>query len=59
MGGSLPQYIFADEIGVPYIWSAYANWDQQNHGPNENMDLGCFLQAIKISATVLHRLTIA
>ncbi|MFO0997296.1 MAG: M20/M25/M40 family metallo-hydrolase [Alphaproteobacteria bacterium] len=56
LGGSIPQYAFVDALGIPCIWSAYANWDEQNHAPNENMVLDLFIQSIKISANVFHSL---
>ncbi len=56
LGGSIPQYAFVDALGVPCIWSAYANWDEQNHAPDENMVLDLFIQSIKISANVFYSL---
>ena len=56
LGGSIPQYAFVEGLGVPCIWSAYANWDEGNHAPDENMQLDLFLQAIRISASVFARL---
>ncbi|MGE0272316.1 MAG: M20/M25/M40 family metallo-hydrolase [Alphaproteobacteria bacterium] len=57
LGGSIPQYAFVEGLGVPCIWSAYANWDEQNHAPNENMVIDLFIQSIKMSANVFHSLS--
>lgn len=57
LGGSIPQYAFVEGLGVPCIWSAYANWDEQNHAPNENMVIELFIQSIKMSANVFHSLS--
>ena len=56
LGGSIPQYALVEALGTPCIWSAYANWDEDNHAPNENMALDLFIQSIKMSASVFHRL---
>ena len=56
LGGSIPQHAFVDGLGVPCVWSAYANWDEGNHAPDENLRLELFVQAVKISAAVLARL---
>ena len=55
LGGSIPQYAF-DALRLPCMWAAYANTDEQNHAPNENLDLECFRQSIAISATLFHSL---
>jgi len=56
LGGSIPQYAFVEGLGVPCIWSAYANWDEHNHAPDENMVVELYIQAIKMSANVFHAL---
>ena len=56
LGGSIPQYAFVEGLGVPCVWSAYANWDEGNHAPDENMRVDLFIQAIKMSASVFTRL---
>ena len=56
LGGSIPQYAFVEALGTPCVWSAYANWDEDNHAPNENMDVELFVQSIKMSANVFHTL---
>ncbi len=56
MGGSLPVYIWPKVLEAPSILVPYANFDQGNHSPNENMDVDYFLQGIKNTCSIIHRL---
>ncbi len=51
-GGSLPDYAFARDLGLPLVKVPYANVDEANHAPNENMELAKFYAGVKISASV-------
>lgn len=51
-GGTSPQSVFHDELGIPCLWNAYANWDEGNHGPDENLDIDLYLEGIKQSAAI-------
>jgi acetylornithine deacetylase/succinyl-diaminopimelate desuccinylase-like protein len=53
MGGSLPQYVFTKMLGLPVFGVPYANADEANHAPNENMEIWRFFQGIKTSAAIL------
>jgi acetylornithine deacetylase/succinyl-diaminopimelate desuccinylase-like protein len=53
MGGSLPDYVFTKILGIPDFTVPYANADESNHAPNENMELDLFMRGIKIGATML------
>jgi acetylornithine deacetylase/succinyl-diaminopimelate desuccinylase-like protein len=53
MGGSLPQYVFTKTMGLPVFGVPYANADEANHAPNENMEIWRFFQGIKTSAAIL------
>ncbi|MDP8922051.1 MAG: M20/M25/M40 family metallo-hydrolase, partial [Chloroflexota bacterium] len=55
-GGSLPDYAFTRDLGLPLEKVPYANVDEANHAPNENMDLERFYNGIKISASVYEAL---
>ena len=55
LGGSLPDYVFTQILGVPSLLVPYANPDQNNHAPNENLELARFLMGIRTCATVLQR----
>lgn len=56
MGGSLPDYIWTKVLGKPSIMVPYANADEANHAPNENMDLNCFLKGIHCSVEIIKAL---
>jgi acetylornithine deacetylase/succinyl-diaminopimelate desuccinylase-like protein len=55
-GGSLPAAHFRTALDVPVLVVPYANNDQNNHAPNEHLDVECFRNGIETSAQVLHRL---
>ncbi len=55
-GGTVPLAFFDDYLNVPLIAIPYANPDEMNHAPNENMDLALFIKGIKVSATVFNEL---
>jgi acetylornithine deacetylase/succinyl-diaminopimelate desuccinylase-like protein len=56
MGGSLPMYAFTKTLGIPAFGVPYANADEANHAPNENMEIARFFQGIKTGAAMLHAL---
>ncbi len=56
MGGSLPDYVFTDLLGVPSFIIPLANQDEANHGPNENMRIDLFQRGIAASAEILKAL---
>jgi acetylornithine deacetylase/succinyl-diaminopimelate desuccinylase-like protein len=53
MGGSLPDYVFTKILGIPAFLVPYANADEANHAPNENMEVWRFIQGIKTGAAML------
>jgi len=53
MGGSLPNYVFTKIIGIPAFTVPYANADEANHAPNENLELERFIKGIKTGAAML------
>ncbi|MGI9357076.1 MAG: M20/M25/M40 family metallo-hydrolase [Rhizobiaceae bacterium] len=53
VGGSLPDYVFTKILGVPAFVTPYANHDEANHAPNENMTVACFFNGIRCGAAVL------
>ena len=55
LGASAPSYLFAETLGLPVIWATYANYDENNHSPNENITVECFLNGIVASALVFDR----
>jgi acetylornithine deacetylase/succinyl-diaminopimelate desuccinylase-like protein len=58
LGGSLPAAEFrgvAGLEGVPVLIVPYANPDQNNHAPDEHLDLDCFENGIRTTAAFLRR----
>jgi len=52
-GGSLPNYVFTGTLGLPTFGIPYANADESNHAPNENMELVRFFAGIKTGVAML------
>lgn len=52
LGGSLPTAVFERELDLPCITVPYANEDENNHSPDENMALDCFRSGVKTSIGV-------
>jgi acetylornithine deacetylase/succinyl-diaminopimelate desuccinylase-like protein len=55
MGGSLPNYAFTKILGLPTFVTPYANPDEANHSPNENLEIDRFIGGIRTGAAVLAR----
>jgi acetylornithine deacetylase/succinyl-diaminopimelate desuccinylase-like protein len=53
LGGSLPDYVFTKILGVPAFVVPYANADEANHAPNENLKLDCFIKGVRTGAALL------
>ena len=53
MGGSLPNYVFTKTLGLPTFLVPYANADEANHAPNENLEVERFIMGIKTGAAML------
>lgn len=54
--GSLPNYVFTKILGIPAFVTPYANPDEANHAPNENLTLDCFHEGVRTGAALLHEL---
>ncbi|WP_370944090.1 M20/M25/M40 family metallo-hydrolase [Amycolatopsis sp. cg5] len=52
LGGSLPIAVLTDELGVPCYGIPFANVDESNHAPDENLDLGWFRRGIVAAAAI-------
>ena len=52
MGGSLPEYVWTRVLGVPAFVIPYANHDEANHAPNENIEVERFIKGIKTGAAL-------
>lgn len=56
LGGSVPTYVFADNLDVPCLVIPYANEDENNHAPDENLKLSCFHAGCRTTAALLTEL---
>ena len=56
LGGSLPDYVWTKILKVPSIVVPYANADESNHAPNENLEVDKFFKGIRCSCSVLSAL---
>jgi acetylornithine deacetylase/succinyl-diaminopimelate desuccinylase-like protein len=56
LGGSLPDYVWTKILGLPAFGTPYANADEANHAPNENLTLDCFHKGIRTGAALLSAL---
>ncbi|RJT07869.1 M20/M25/M40 family metallo-hydrolase [Halococcus sp. IIIV-5B] len=56
LGGSLPTYVFENHLGTPCVVVPYANADEDNHSPNENLAVERFRTGIHTTAHVLTNL---
>jgi acetylornithine deacetylase/succinyl-diaminopimelate desuccinylase-like protein len=56
MGGSLPEYVWTKTLGVHSFVVPYANADEANHAPNENLEVERFIGGIKSGAAILAQL---
>ena len=52
-GGSLPDAVWTKDLGRPSFLVPYANRDEANHSPNENLVLENFYAGIRTSANLL------
>ncbi len=52
-GGSLPSFIWSEILEIPSILVPYANIDENNYGPNENIRIDLFNQGIKITSQII------
>jgi acetylornithine deacetylase/succinyl-diaminopimelate desuccinylase-like protein len=53
-GGSLPDYVFTRILGLPSLMVPYANPDENNHSPNENLEIASFFKGVRTTTAVLH-----
>ena len=53
IGGSAPFYLFSDVLKVPTIGLSIVNFDNNQHGPNENVKIRNIWEGIETMAAVL------
>lgn len=56
VGGSLPDYVWTKTLKKPAFVVPYANADEANHAPNENLEVVRFIDGIRTGAALLHEL---
>ncbi|RIU90184.1 M20/M25/M40 family metallo-hydrolase [Oceanobacillus picturae] len=56
LGGSLPDYVWTQILGVPSVIVPYANSDEANHSPNENLDVDNFFKGVICTCSVIRSL---
>jgi len=56
LGGTLPDYVFTQILKIPSFVIPYANADEANHAPNENLELARFFAGIRTGAAMLAQL---
>jgi acetylornithine deacetylase/succinyl-diaminopimelate desuccinylase-like protein len=52
LGGSLPDAVFTRTLGLPSFLVPYANADERNHAPNENIALDRFYAGIRTASAL-------
>jgi acetylornithine deacetylase/succinyl-diaminopimelate desuccinylase-like protein len=52
-GGSLPLYLFETILKTPPITIPIVNYDNNQHGENENLRIGCLFEGIETIAAVM------
>jgi acetylornithine deacetylase/succinyl-diaminopimelate desuccinylase-like protein len=50
LGGSIPMYLFAGAARTPVVGLPIANYDDNQHAPNENLELGNLWNGIELYA---------
>jgi acetylornithine deacetylase/succinyl-diaminopimelate desuccinylase-like protein len=52
LGGSLPLYLFTEDLGDPIVVVPIANHDDNQHAPDENMRIGNLWYGIRLFAAI-------
>lgn len=56
LGGSLPDAVWTKILGVPSVLVPYANVDEANHSPNENLITEHFYKGIETTCRVIYEM---
>lgn len=59
LGGSLPDAVWTKTLGLPSFLVPYANHDEDNHAPNENIVIERYYAGIRTAASLLAELATA
>lgn len=52
-GGSLPLYLFEQVLNTPPLTIPVVNYDNNQHGENENLRVGCLFQGMETMAAIM------
>ena len=52
-GGSVPDYYFTKDLGIPSMWLPMANADTNSHAPDENMRIDLLHRGSEVAVAVL------
>ncbi len=52
-GGSLPLYLFEQVLKTPPLTVPVVNYDNNQHGENENLRIGCLFEGIETMAAIM------
>jgi acetylornithine deacetylase/succinyl-diaminopimelate desuccinylase-like protein len=52
-GGSLPLYLFEEVLNTPPLTVPVVNYDNNQHGENENLRIGCLFEGIETMAAIM------
>lgn len=53
LGGSLPLYLFEEKLHTPPITIPIVNYDNNQHGENENLKISCLFQGMETMAAIM------
>lgn len=55
-GGTDPDYLFRENLGIQRFLVPFGNPDENSHAPNENLSIDCFIKGIRTIAVCLYEL---
>lgn len=55
-GGTDPDYLFLEILGMPRFMIPFGNPDENSHAPNENLSIDCFIKGIRTVVASLYEL---
>jgi acetylornithine deacetylase/succinyl-diaminopimelate desuccinylase-like protein len=55
-GGTDPDYLFMENLGIQRFLVPFGNPDENSHAPNENLSIDCFIKGIRTIVACLYEL---
>lgn len=59
LGGTTPDYVFTQRLGVPSVLVPYGPPDMHHHAPNERMEIEAMMRGARTTAAICRRLAAA